>query len=304
MADVIVKEFETLSVFFERDGWFNATLVAAANGKSPKDWLNLSHTLELILVILENIQSSPVAGFNEINRLWEELKASNLSSGVKQVKILELVKKSGLVRVKRGSPENGGGTWMHPKLAVHFGYWLSAKFAVWVGDKIEEIIKREKVVDILPTVVHPTYGYPIVAPPEDLTLRGERNTYATTLMRLGFRAPTYIQELTDLVNQIFTGDRARHLRFRYNITNRHRRTRKELDANLRRAMGIVERTVCVRFRQMQSHELNFENMLRVAEDVSFTVFQMYLERDVDLIENIPRRRLDEEHNARLFSIAR
>lgn len=182
------------------------------------------------------------------------------------------------------------------------------KFKRWLKREVLPELRRtgsyNAPVDILPTVVHPTYGYPLVAPPEDLTLRGERNTYARTLMTLGFRAPTYIQELTDLVNQVFTGDRARHLRFRYGITNRHHRTRKELDANLRRAMGVVERTVCARFQQMLSHELNFENMLRVAEDIAFTVFQMYLERDVDLIENIPRRRLDEEHNARLFSIVR
>lgn len=296
---VIVKEFETLSVFFERDGWFNATVVSRKWVKNPIEWINSDEAFNYGVALAKSLNL-----LNHCLNTQLEMIQNCDNQTVKRAMISKFLKDVGLVRTKRGSPENGGGTWMHPKLGVVFARWLSSDFAVWCDSQIEEIVKREKVVDILPTVVHPTYGYPIVAPPEDLTLRGERNTYATTLMRLGFRAPTYIQELTDLVNQVFTGDRARHLRFRYNITNRHRRTRKELDANLRRAMGIVERTVCVRFRQMQSNELNFENMLRVAEDVSFTVFQMYLERDVDLIENIPRRRLNEEHNARLFSIVR
>ena len=33
-----------------------------------------------------------------------------------------------LYQVFQGSPETGGGTWIHPKLAVRFGIWLSDEF--------------------------------------------------------------------------------------------------------------------------------------------------------------------------------
>ena len=38
---------------------------------------------------------------------------------------------------------NGGtnpGTWMHQKLALRYAQWLSPEFAVWVDQKIEELL--------------------------------------------------------------------------------------------------------------------------------------------------------------------
>ncbi len=178
------------------------------------------------------------------------------------------------------------------------------KFKRWLKHEVLPELRRtgsyNAPVDIFPTVVHPTLGFPQVDTPEDLMLRSERNTYARTLMSLGFRAPSYIQALTDLVNEVFTGDRARHLRQRFGLNAPHQRTRRSFDANLRRAVGVTERRVCRRFRRLRGAALNFENMLKVAEDIALDVYEEYLERDVTLIENIPRRRLPDEHNARLF----
>ncbi|MGL4910247.1 MAG: KilA-N domain-containing protein [Cetobacterium sp.] len=43
-----------------------------------------------------------------------------------------------LIQVFQGAPETGGGTWIHPKLAVRFGMWLSDDFGflveTWVQD--------------------------------------------------------------------------------------------------------------------------------------------------------------------------
>ena len=33
-----------------------------------------------------------------------------------------------MVKVKVGAPETGGGTWLHPKLAVPFSRWLDINF--------------------------------------------------------------------------------------------------------------------------------------------------------------------------------
>jgi hypothetical protein len=45
-----------------------------------------------------------------------------------------------LVIVRGGSAENGGGTWIHPKLAIDFARWLSSDFAVWCDLQIEKIL--------------------------------------------------------------------------------------------------------------------------------------------------------------------
>ena len=43
-----------------------------------------------------------------------------------------------LYQVFQGSPENGGGTWIHPQLAVRFGIWLSDEFGYLVEQWVEQ----------------------------------------------------------------------------------------------------------------------------------------------------------------------
>jgi|GEM_PF-2304626 len=48
-----------------------------------------------------------------------------------------------LYQVFQGSPENGGGTWIHPKLAVRFGIWLSDEFGYLVEQWVEQWLTGE-----------------------------------------------------------------------------------------------------------------------------------------------------------------
>ena len=43
-----------------------------------------------------------------------------------------------MVVVKRGSPENGGGTWFHPDLAVYLAQWCNKIFAIQVSRWVRE----------------------------------------------------------------------------------------------------------------------------------------------------------------------
>lgn len=43
-----------------------------------------------------------------------------------------------LIQSKQGPVANGGGTWAHPKVAIHLGQWLSAKFAVQVTEWVHD----------------------------------------------------------------------------------------------------------------------------------------------------------------------
>jgi phage antirepressor YoqD-like protein len=45
-----------------------------------------------------------------------------------------------LVIKMRGSPENGGGTWLYEDVAIDFAQWLDVKFKVWCNSKIKELL--------------------------------------------------------------------------------------------------------------------------------------------------------------------
>ena len=53
-----------------------------------------------------------------------------------------------LVIVKHGG--NNRGTWLHPKLAVHFARWLDPKFAVWCDEQIEALLNGKVSDDLQP----------------------------------------------------------------------------------------------------------------------------------------------------------
>lgn len=45
-----------------------------------------------------------------------------------------------IVRTLPGSPENGGGTWVHEDLAIDLAKWLSVDFRMWCNAKIKELL--------------------------------------------------------------------------------------------------------------------------------------------------------------------
>ncbi|RCJ17963.1 hypothetical protein A6770_33430 [Nostoc minutum NIES-26] len=98
----------------QRDGYINATALTSAyklaTGKrrDVSDWLENKRTLETL---------------------------SHLSSNT-GIPVFELY------QVFQGSPENGGGTWIHPKLAVRFGIWLSDEFGYQVEQWVEEWVLK------------------------------------------------------------------------------------------------------------------------------------------------------------------
>lgn len=101
--NIIVADYQGVSVSFTDDGWFNATSIASQFSKRPVDWLRLEET----------------KGY--LDAICEALGISGSGS---------------LIRAKRNS-----GTWLHPKLAVRFAQWLDVKFAVWCDMQIDALIR-------------------------------------------------------------------------------------------------------------------------------------------------------------------
>lgn len=84
------------------DGWFNATEAAANWGRSTSEWLRLPSTLSYLEAFKRKYGNIPHS------------------------------------KTQRGA---GGGTWLHPKLAVRFAQWLNDDFAVWCDGAIDDIIR-------------------------------------------------------------------------------------------------------------------------------------------------------------------
>lgn len=106
-TDLIKYQYQGHIIEFRLDGWVNATEMSKPFGKQAKDFLKSNQTKEYI-DILNQKDNCPTGQYVAIN------------GGISQ------------------------GTWMSPKLALRFGQWLNPEFAVWVDERIEELLKTGK----------------------------------------------------------------------------------------------------------------------------------------------------------------
>lgn len=107
MNNVIPFHYQGKAVRFNSDGWINAGDAAGQFGKRVDHWLANAETKQYI------------------NALAEALNTRDSGD---------------LILSRRG---RGGGTWLHPKLAVAFARWLDVKFAVWCDLHIDALLRGE-----------------------------------------------------------------------------------------------------------------------------------------------------------------
>jgi len=96
---------------------WNATHMAKAFGKVPKDFLLLKQTKSFIKVLSKTLD-------NNASERW-----GNPPIG-----------QNNAYRVIKGGTPELQGTWMHRKLALKFAAWLSPEFELWVYDHIEQLL--------------------------------------------------------------------------------------------------------------------------------------------------------------------
>lgn len=108
-SNTILKPYDGLNIPFTQDGYLNATVVAAHFGKLPNDYLRTPDT----------------------------------QSYINQLRDFLAIDKNQLVISKRGASNNGGGTWLHRKLAIPFARWCDVRFSIWCDQQIELILSGE-----------------------------------------------------------------------------------------------------------------------------------------------------------------
>lgn len=140
MNNVIPLNYQGAPVQFNADGWLHATEIARRFNRRPVDWLHLPETVGYLVALAKAIGALHKCGIFEQLKQIKELDTSKAST---QAKILRLAKDTGLIITRAGSPETGGGTWLHPKLAVAFARWLDVDFAVWCDLHIDALLRGE-----------------------------------------------------------------------------------------------------------------------------------------------------------------
>lgn len=99
----IALEYEGTPISYRNDGWFNATEAAERFGRRLDHWRENKETKDYLHALCE-MTNTPLSGY---------------------------------LTTRRGV---GGGTWLHPKVAVHFARWLDVKFAVWCDEQIDKLL--------------------------------------------------------------------------------------------------------------------------------------------------------------------
>ena len=100
---IITRTYENHEIGYNAEGWFNATDAAKKFDKRPNDWLELPSTKSYIKALCEK----------ENAQQGDYIYASKA----------------------RGQ----AGTWIHPKLVLHFAIWLNSKTLIEVAEKISSM---------------------------------------------------------------------------------------------------------------------------------------------------------------------
>lgn len=87
--------------------------MCVAHGKLIAGWLRNQETIKLIEVLAEDLG-------------YKAKYAKSHNSGTVKVSALY----PDLIIIKQGSPEKGGGTWLHPDLAIQLAQWCNPCFAI------------------------------------------------------------------------------------------------------------------------------------------------------------------------------
>jgi len=108
------------------DGFINATAMVTAHSKDIAQWFRTKTTLELFCALADELEI-PVNSVDLQNSSISRLSAS------KYVKMFP-----GLIFSRGGAPETGGGTWLHPDLAMQLAQWCNATFGLQVSKWIRQ----------------------------------------------------------------------------------------------------------------------------------------------------------------------
>ncbi len=108
------------------NGFINGTAMCAAHGVTISRWFRTKETLELFDALALDINAKVICSDLNI------LDVPKLSA----TKYAQIFPE--LIFTKQGSPVVGGGSWLHPDLAMQLAQWCNKRFAIQVSRWIRE----------------------------------------------------------------------------------------------------------------------------------------------------------------------
>ena len=119
----LIRHWNGYAIQQRGNGFINATAMCVANDKLIADWFRKQDTIELLVALAEDLELPVNHGISHDSSI------SRISAAYPD-----------LVVSRRGSPTNGGGTWIHPDLAVPLAQWCNPRFAIQVSRWTQELL--------------------------------------------------------------------------------------------------------------------------------------------------------------------
>jgi hypothetical protein len=124
----IIREWNGYAIEQRESGFINGTSMCVSNSKLIADWFRNQETIELLHILAEDLGYSVNYGVSHDSSI------SSISTTYPR-----------LVVSRRGSPHSGGGTWVHPDLAVPLAQWCNPRFALQVSRWTQELLTTGRV---------------------------------------------------------------------------------------------------------------------------------------------------------------
>lgn len=188
----------------QTDGYINGTAMCQAHGKLIADWLRLASTYELAKALADSLGIPPKIKDGE----------SHNSTAAKASSVFPT-----LVVVKRGSPEAGGGTFLHPELAVQLAQWCSPEFALQVSRWVLEWMSQIRAAMQVQADVDRLEYRTELKDNARLRVTGQIKDYLERIKKyddIKYRSQYYAQ-VHDALNVAITGETALQMRERLGV---------------------------------------------------------------------------------------
>lgn len=268
------------------DGFINATAMCVAHGKEINDWLRLDGTFQLFCALADSLSIETYMAFSR-------------DSGVARISATKYGEIFvGLIIVKRGSPENGGGIWLHPDLAIQLAQWCSPAFALQVSQWVCEWMTtgqnpiRPQQADIDRVVYRDALK-------DDARLRmtNQVKTYLERMKRYDDKkySGQFFAKVHDAINIAITSETAKNMRLRISVMLRKEIKDSELIRDyfppmyLQRYISVCEASANFMIRE------NLHPLTAVERAIEIVLPANYLPESIDFSENIKfvRQRLSQ-----------
>jgi hypothetical protein len=182
------------------DGFINGTAMCVAHGKKIDSWFRTQDTLDLFCALAEDL------GFPVNYSILSNSDVSRLSA----FKYKKLFPE--LMFTKAGSPENGGGTWLHPDLASYLAQQCNKPFAIQVSRWIREwMTTARNPIDIDKEFMAWQQRYDIRIELKDVLRPELMNAVVRWAITNGKSPITLCSDVHDLMNERIQGAKAKQI---------------------------------------------------------------------------------------------